>query len=335
MADINIMMIGGRRCGKTSVLASMQNCFETVMATSALNISTGDYATLDVLEEKFREAEDFFRERNKKKRTFCPDANPTTEIMQYSFNIGMNGKKGDIKLNFIDYPGEFITNSEKRELIQQYMSKSRILVIAIDTPHMMEEDQKFDDLHNIEKRITEMIKNSEFASTDKGPGMVLFVPLKCERYRNDNRMGEVTAQVKKSYSALMNYIQSSNNNMTMAIAPIITFGGAAFSRFERDEEGEIKINQRYRVPEEAIYYFPDMTKDHPEPMYCEQPLLYILFFVLNEAAKNKMQRNWLMSIIGDLWDKMFDIPSLEEYMTQLDSVSKHIKTRDDGFYVCC
>ena len=91
MQPINIMMVGGRRCGKTSVLAAMQHCFESVMSDSVLNIGAEDFTTLDILEEKSREAEDYFRERNKKKITFSPDSNPSKEIAHYSFNIGLRG----------------------------------------------------------------------------------------------------------------------------------------------------------------------------------------------------------------------------------------------------
>lgn len=327
------MMLGGRRCGKTSVLAAMQSNFEDVMAKSDLNIMINDYTTLDVLEAKFREAEDFFRERNKKKRTFTPDISPTLDISTYSFRIGTKGKKGELILNFTDYPGEFISDPKQRDVILQHIADSRILVIAIDSPHMMEEDQKFDDIRNLEKRITEMIKLSEFADPNKGPGMVIFVPLKCERYKNDERMGEVSAQVKKSYDTLIKYLRNTNKDITIAITPIFTFGGAAFSRFERDEDGEIIINKTYKEPENAIYYFPDMTKDRPEPEYCDQPLLYILSFVITQVAVLKAQRGLLDTIWEGFKDWYYNFPSLDEYKDQLQNINRKVKVKDDGYYL--
>lgn len=332
MEPINIMMIGGRRCGKTSVLAAMQNCFEQVMEKSDLTITINDFTTLDVLEEKFREAEDFFRERNKKNRTFVPDVNPSLDIATYSFKIGNKGKNSEIILNFVDYPGEFLEKSQYGEVIFELLKNSRILVIAIDTPHLMEEDQKFDDRRNLEKRVTEMIKRSGFADKDKGPALVLFVPLKCERYRNDNRMGEVTGQVRKSYDSLIKYLQTSKE-INMAITPIFTLGGAAFSRFERDENSEIKINSRSGLPEKAIYYFPDMNKDRPEPQYCEQPLLYILSFVITQAANLKANRSLLELLIGGIWDWINEFPTLDDYVKQLKIVESRKESRLDGYYI--
>lgn len=333
MEPINVMMVGGRRCGKTSVLAAMQKCFDTVMSNSEINIGSNDFNTMDVLEEKFREAEDYFRERNQKKRTFVPDSNPSKDIATYSFNIGTRGKTGDIVLNFTDYPGEFIADAKTRETILSEFTKSRILVIAIDTPHMMEEEQRFDDRRNLENRVTEMIKKSGFADEKYGPGLVLFVPLKCERYYNDGRMGEVAAQVKQSYSSLINYLLTSNSKITMAITPIFTFGGAAFSRFERDEDGDIKIETQHYCPEIAIYNFPDPTVKKPQPKYCEQPLLYILSFVITQAAYFKANRSWFDSIWEGFKDWYYDFPTLDEYVAQLRIINSHLETDIDGYYI--
>lgn len=332
MPEMNITMIGGKRCGKTSVLAAMHNNFEITMASFPISIATNDYGTLDVLEAKYREAKNFFRERNRKKRTFNPDQDPTNDLAKYSFNVGVNGKKGEIILNFIDYPGEYIKNPQKLDEIVGHMASSRILVIAIDTPYMMEEEQRYDDIHNSETRVTELVKQAGFAGQDKGPGLVLFVPLKCERYKNDGRMGEVTAQVKKSYEKLISYLQSSDNEIIMAITPIFTFGGAAFSRFNRDDDGEIELNDVGEA-KQAIYYFPDMNVREPEPEHCEQPLLWILSFILRQAARSKADRNWLQSIFGGLWDSWLNMPSLDDYIKQFQNITRCIKTDGDGYYI--
>lgn len=333
MEPINIMMVGGRRCGKTSVLAAMQKCFEEQLTNSGINIGINDYTTLDVLEEKFREAEDYFRERNMKKRSFVPDSNPSQDISNYTFSIGTRGRNGEIIINFIDYPGEFLFKPEQRDKIVQGFSQSRILVVAIDTPHMMEEEQRFDDRRNLEKRVTEMIKKSGFADEKYGPGLVLFVPLKCERYHNDNRMGEVAAQVKESYASLIRYLQSSNKQITIAITPIYTFGGAAFSRFERDENGDIKIDERHKCPSEAIYNFPDPSVKEPSPQYCEQPLLYILSFVITQMAYVKANRGWLDIIWEGFKDWYYEFPTLDEYVEKLRIINGKLEANADGYYL--
>ena len=50
--SINVMMFGGRRCGKTSVLAAMQSSFEKSFGKGNLTISTADDDTLFTIEAK-------------------------------------------------------------------------------------------------------------------------------------------------------------------------------------------------------------------------------------------------------------------------------------------
>lgn len=61
MADklnINIMMIGGRRCGKTSVLAIMKRMFDTKFATTNLKIVPTN-RTVE-LDDKYQEMVDVY-----------------------------------------------------------------------------------------------------------------------------------------------------------------------------------------------------------------------------------------------------------------------------------
>lgn len=57
-----------------------------------------------------------------------PDSNPTEEIMVYSFIVGIEGKKGGIRIDFIDYPGEWLT--DKGHLPQLLNRSSRQLILS-------------------------------------------------------------------------------------------------------------------------------------------------------------------------------------------------------------
>lgn len=331
MEPINIMMVGGRRCGKTSILASMVECFEEKMKDTGIDIAVDDFTTLKVLEKKSREAQDYFKLRNKKKPFFTPDDTPSQDWATYTFNISTKGRNSDISVKFTDYPGEFLETQMDR--IVKEFAHSRILIVAIDTPHMMEEDQIFDDRRNIERRVTEMIKMAKFADKDRGPGLVLFVPLKCERYRNEGRMDEVAAQIKKSYSPLLNYLMRSDNRITAAITPIYTLGGAAFSQFERGRDGEIILLPNHETPANAIYRFPDPSKTEPEPEFCEQPMLYILSFVLTEAANLKKSRDWWDTIWDGFKDWLNNYATISDYEEHRGTIASRLETHEDGFYV--
>ncbi len=134
--EVNVLMFGGRRCGKTSVLAAMQSCFEKEFGRSNLTISAADEDTLFTIEEKNREIAGYFHNQGRS-REFTPDSNATLDLMEYKFNIGLKNKTTDgIEVNFIDYPGEWLNDREKVKKITPLMKQSNIIIIAIDSPHL-------------------------------------------------------------------------------------------------------------------------------------------------------------------------------------------------------
>ena len=58
---IQVMMVGGRRCGKTSVLAAMKRNFDELFNSKNLVIRYGDTETLDALEDKNAEIEELVK----------------------------------------------------------------------------------------------------------------------------------------------------------------------------------------------------------------------------------------------------------------------------------
>ena len=143
---VQVMMVGGRRCGKTSVLAAMKSNFEQQFAETDLTMSYADLETLSILEEKNNEIEEYFLGSDN--RTFSPDSNPTAEMTTYSLEVGIKDKRDSMQVNFVDYPGEWLADKEHENLLFETMKKSQVLMIAIDTPHMMEEEGKYNERRN-------------------------------------------------------------------------------------------------------------------------------------------------------------------------------------------
>lgn len=59
--EVNIMMFGGRRSGKTSILAAMKECVDHVFSDEkelGLSISSLDFDTMKALEDKVRSSVD-------------------------------------------------------------------------------------------------------------------------------------------------------------------------------------------------------------------------------------------------------------------------------------
>lgn len=346
---LNVMMIGGRRCGKTSVLASMQNCFEKQIKQSKLVIGPADFDILDIISSKQEEMNRYFKERGTR-RDFIPDDSPTDGIMGYPFYVGIRNKKSRICVSFIDYPGEMLKNKQDWETLKSIMEKSRILLVVIDTPHLMEEKGIYNDSKNLCRHVFEMIKDVGFADSQKGPGMVLFIPLKCERYYNNKKMNEVAAKVEEVYDLLIQHLKQpgeheSSSKITVGITPILTMsgsgnpGGAEFSRFQRNDDGDIEVDSQWGTPVRAFYHFLDMSQNEetPNPRYCEQPLLYVLSYLFTQADQIKKSQKKKYGFLGGIlnWfqNSLLDWPSASDYLEQGDEIRKKIKIEGDGYRI--
>ena len=238
--EINVMMFGGRRSGKTSILAAMKECVDQVFRDEqelGLSISSLDFDTMKALEEKNQEIHLYYSEKDRDE-AFTPDNNPTQSQRVYQFGIQLvNKPSAKLQMNFTDYPGEWLDNSSKFEQLKEIMEKTDIIMIAIDTPYLMEEARtvdaigRYNEPKNFTGRIADMVKeNFVVPEGSIRKKMILFVPLKCEKYYNqrnlsEDRMEELNVKVKKAYEKLITFITQGENKdrYECAIAPIYTW----------------------------------------------------------------------------------------------------------------
>lgn len=337
--NINIMMIGGRRCGKTSVLAAMKSMFDSKFASTNLKIR---YTSKTIeLSDKLQEMKDVYSHINEGTR-FTPDDTNTTEIAKYGIAISLNSKpNGIINFTFIDFPGEWLQDDEHSNLITDIVKSSSVILVAIDTPYLMEESPsesgnevgKYNERRNRSTIICDFLKGLDLNSTGK---MVLFVPLKCERYLHDNKMMLVNERVHTAYKPFFDYINSDINRAkcTTAITPIFSFGTIEFTRFKRDG-AEIVLDPKYKTPKYPLYQFTADAKNAPEPLYCEQPLLYVLLYVLKcaEASKRKQYENWFQWIFVNIGETFFKMPSADDFLKESSNIQKAIKVDGDGYEI--
>lgn len=342
--EINVMMFGGRRCGKTSVLAAMQSCFENQFGKGNFMISTADTETLFAIEEKKEEILTYFQNKEKK-RSFVPDQNPTENIMYYKFYISLKHKQnGRIVINFIDYPGEWISNPSKIKELETLMKESHIILVAIDTPHLMEETHnsdpnvlgEFNNKRNYCGIISDMLKNNFSLGSGEPKKMILFIPLKCEKYYNKNQMDQVSHKVKKAYETTFNYLDGPNKKYCeVAITPIFTLGCVEFHCFLRDDEGEIVLDPNWRTPKEASYIFTEPNAAQPSPKYCEQPLIYILCYIFERAreAKSAKKSSLFKNIACFIGETFLKMPSAKDFINESKNIKKVLKKTGDGYTI--
>ena len=157
--------------------------------------------------------------------------------------------------------------------------------------------------------------------------MILFVPLKCEKYRTPiNRhspgLKEVRAAVEKSYEHLIDYVKRSGECFA-AITPIFTLGDAVFSDFARDDSGDIIMNGG--IPQQANYIFTDEAGNAPRPQFCEQPLYYVLAYTLIMAKKSKdKKRGPFAGVLNLFQEAILHWTPAKDYLAEYDAIHEKI-----------
>lgn len=296
MSEINVLMLGGKRCGKTTVLASMCNEIGKVIAGTNMSFNISDDSTRARLEKAIENiSEKIGVFETPLKRTVVDD-NQTDSWKTYSFRVRVGNRAISFKIH--DIPGEWLTDTHQ-DNVKWLINISQVIMIAIDTPYLfakMMDDKgygKYHEEYNKPAEITNFFKNS--LTTDEISGrMILFVPIKCERYYhlthttqlnafNRDYMQELAEAVFCGYGELMHYLRSTQElvqNCSVAITPILSAGGIDFVRFYEDEETK-RIVSLYQEAEFLEPYEKGYT-----PKFCEQPLLYSMVYTLSCELEN-------------------------------------------------
>lgn len=295
---VNVMMLGGRRAGKTSALAAMQGCFDKEFKGTQLSITPINSAALDAIEAKRQEMEDYLAKASRNE-PFVPGGEQTDREMTYRFNLKLKDRPDTIHLDFYDFPGEWLTAGDPNyDKVAERVKSSDVLIIIIDTPYLMEKDGQYNDVRNRCFRITQSIKAIEDLKTKILPKLVLFVPIKCEKYCHEKRMLDVYKRIvsDRCYGGLVEYLKGS---CEMVITPIQTIGTAMFQGFDFNEAtGDLRMGKDAdgkEFPNKPLYYFTRRAEDAAlrqgldrkyaaEPKDCEQLAVYTFYYVLTYAA---------------------------------------------------
>ena len=348
----NVLMIGSRRAGKTSVLASMISSFENLENTTKNKFRIKALPDTEVLlKNKRLELEKIFESKEKDALCWTLDENANDLAYDYEFRLSIDGSDNAVDICFKDIPGEWIVNQPERMKVE--LAQSQIILVAIDTPHLVEENGEHSDSFNITKEIDHLLQHIQ--SEKEIPRMVLFVPIKCEKYYHENRMAEVEKAIQDQYKDVITALTTGTKRelYTVAITPILTLGGIVFRDFARSEDGEVAVNENQSNPSLylrpiAAYYKLYEPAPYFAPLYCEQPVLYLINFIVHQVdivvkkveKKGKLRR--AIDIAGaivatvlcggilaiPMWLNVFRDSNLKESVVK---TMEHIKTSEDGY----
>jgi hypothetical protein len=109
-------------------------------------------------------------------------------------------------LEFQDYPGGWILpNDSQRSTVVEYLKNSPVTIIAIDTPALIEKDGQYNEPINMSTDITYLLREAYEADNNQSPQkrLVIFAPVKCEKYMQANQTEIINIAIKKRYQTLL------------------------------------------------------------------------------------------------------------------------------------
>lgn len=242
MAEVNVVMLGGKRVGKSTILAG-------IMETLGLQGSLSSHFICDDKTDYAAYSKFSIKEKYKALRKMLDSHSPGSMFMtrgmgdsktqKYNISLRLSNKPGHLMVDFYDVPGEFCNpknlefNSEMLPLIES----CDVFIIAIDTPYIMECSIGVNNAHNRISDLEVALQNIIVKdSTDLK--MVMLVPLKCERWIESGEIDKVIDKVKQVYDTLLNTL-SAYPSTIVSILPVATIGGIKFK-----EMTEAKVVRR-------------------------------------------------------------------------------------------
>lgn len=310
---LKISMMGPRGAGKTTILASIfSNAIEDFAPTKLYLRGKANTPGVNILIGRKTELSDIFSRKgdiagvtaSNKKDTFC-------------FELGIKGDDPIVNIDIKDFPGEYL-NSKKDE-VNKYIEESDIILLAIDTAYLMEGDAIMNEEMNKVELVTKFFNDNPGLVRNK---LVLLVPLKCEKYFKEGEIEEVTAKVTCVYSELLKFFKESN--IACAVTPIQTLGDVIFDKFE-DNPREVGVSKiaKYKFVSDAPIY---------RPMFCVQPLYYLLTYVsdYNKWIKTQDSGSWIDNLKRKLLNMLM---SNEDFYQEVKGIRRFMLTNSNGYEI--
>ena len=234
-------MVGGRRVGKTSMLAGLFNeMLHNDSIRQIVSIEEPSYAEQGVLQAK---NDELCSELKKNAGKVVMDvALGTDKFHPFKLKVSIPGTGHSTNIIFTDANGEYYSNSvdrhnsgnakyirqfkERRNQLVDTVRKSDVLLIAIDTPFLMEGSTASNLLANCVDDIQGLL--TELNAQDSAK-LVVFAPIKCEKWAKEGRLDEVTQKIEQVYNTII--INLRNPLVEILVLPVQTVGSMFFKEF--------------------------------------------------------------------------------------------------------
>ncbi len=327
MAEVDVVMLGGKRVGKSTILAGVMETLGLQGSLSAHFICDDktDYAAYSKfsIKEKYKALRKML-ESHSSGTMFMTRGLGDSKIQKYNISLRLSNKPGHLMVDFYDVPGEFCNpkNVEFKNEMLPLIENCDVFIIAIDTPYLMECSTGVNNAHNRISDLEVALQNIIVKdSTDLK--MVLLVPLKCERWVESGEIEKVIEKVKQAYSTLLNILSACPLTI-VSILPVSTIGGIKFKKMTeakvvrrdgvltgyschpiKDNEVVLSNGSIYNIqPPYSVDTDPEAKIDGIKvpnawyevvpgkgfsPKNCEQVALHILRFLIGKTALKRQK----------------------------------------------
>ena len=315
---IKVLMMGGERVGKSSMPAGL---FSTLLGSEVKQlVSVKDITAVAhiPLQDKIDKLQSVLKEKEGK--VILLNEGKTNDFIKYQIELTIPSTSHRISMTFTDANGEYYSNNARHadrwEVLRSEVKNSDIIMIAIDTVFLMGKSESENEQANCLGDVHALLSNLELEDTCK---LVVFVPLKCEKWAMEGRIDEVTKKVELCYSTPINHL-SKSPLVELVIMPVQTVGSVVYYetlpaynycvngkvekcsvyandtmiRFANGNERFITPNDYQSIVEDSESVFIGSSIERPNvwfkvissnynPKNCEQLAYHILRYMLNRA----------------------------------------------------
>lgn len=368
-------MVGGRRCGKTSVLSSMfyqiingpaNQVFtlsdKTDYTVEKQNEDLGVMERADVLDYKRMELVNIIDSGCNGQ--FIVDQNPTNHFWDYVLSVAIAKKpKHYLTINFRDAAGEvFEAGNKYYNLAIDYARSCDVIIVAVDTPYLMSDKSAIAEAANRPSDIHTFL-DTWLKGGDCTEKMVLFVPVKCEKWMKEDKINEVIKRIKTIYRTSIRALLA-QENIKVSIISVETAGGIQFVELRKaytllnpgynkpvkcclpyeedesiiiledgrnhkvksDETVDLDMSATFsgvKIPRPNAWYWMPQNAKYA-PKNCEQIPLHILRFLFNKKL-NHMSGGFI-----DWLKDCFGLITLQDMRDAIKQVSGQIIDQGEG-----
>lgn len=234
MAEVNVIMLGGKRVGKSTILAAIIDAFNNSTELSSYLVCTDttpyENYSRHTIDEKRESLKQLVKQRPDGS-LFMTQTMADSKIQKYSISVRLPERPGQLTIDFYDVPGEF-ANPAKLEFSSEMIpliARCDVFVIAIDTPYLMDATESVNRAYNRISDLEVALQNI-ICNDDNDIKQILLVPVKCEKWSSEGKISSVISKIKTKYKVLIETM-SAYPGMNVSILPIETVGGIHFHSF--------------------------------------------------------------------------------------------------------